>query len=61
MFFFDGNKVADASYKAIQIGSYWVDTIVGNQLATTSTAMSGSMIKMALAGWNTTMKTNVEY
>ena len=33
MFFFDGNKVAEASYKAIQIGSYWVNTIVGQQLA----------------------------
>ena len=32
MFFFDGNKVADASYKAIQIGNYWVDTIVGHRL-----------------------------
>ena len=33
MFFFDGNKVINASHKAIRIGDYWVNTIVGQQLA----------------------------
>ena len=33
MFFFDGNKVCKASYEAMQIGNYWVNTIVGNNLA----------------------------
>ena len=33
VFFFDGSKVCKASYKAMQIGNYWVNTIVGNNLA----------------------------
>ena len=33
VFFFNGNQVCKASYKAMQIGNYWVNTIVGINLA----------------------------